>query len=121
MASPITWADREEVRAVYAGWSDALLEEAYGEMLELYTDDVVMMPPDHPAEAEGQCLADGRGGCSSRASCPLAATSRADPALLLAPGRRPPQAAGSTFWFRRKRFPGSQAALISASRSYAAP
>lgn len=30
MASPITWADREEVRAFYAGWSDALLEKAYG-------------------------------------------------------------------------------------------
>lgn len=49
MSSPITDADRQEIRAFYAGWSDALLEEAYGEMLELYTDDAVMMPPNHPA------------------------------------------------------------------------
>lgn len=49
MAGPITDADREAIRAFYDGWSDALLEERYGEMLELYTDDAVMMPPNQPA------------------------------------------------------------------------
>lgn len=49
MADPITEADREEIRRFYSVWTSRLLDGDLEGVVDLYTDDTVVMEPGRPA------------------------------------------------------------------------
>jgi uncharacterized protein (TIGR02246 family) len=49
MANKLTPQERQEIQAFYEGWRACLLKQDFEGMAELYTEDVVVMPPNHPA------------------------------------------------------------------------
>lgn len=48
MVDALTSEDREQIRAFYETWTERLLEADFEGMAELYTDDAVVMPQNHP-------------------------------------------------------------------------
>jgi uncharacterized protein (TIGR02246 family) len=48
MADMLTSQDRREIKAFYENWSGRLLKQDFEGMAELYTQDAVVMPPNHP-------------------------------------------------------------------------
>lgn len=49
MADRLTADDHEAIRAFYPNWTARVLARDFDDMFELYTEDAVIMPPNHPA------------------------------------------------------------------------
>lgn len=48
MAGELSGEDRKRIREFYVAWKERLLDGDFEGMLELYTDDTMVLPPNHP-------------------------------------------------------------------------